>query len=485
MSQIFPIRDLETAFDIEIATSPEMMDAQDLWRSMFFSKAPWNNHKIVSKRTASQIANEFARVTTVEFTSEVSGSPRAEWLNTQYQKLIENTNFHIMASKLNAGGELILKPFKNNKNGITWAVIENNCYFPVRYNSEDELMEFYTIKNLVKNNKYYTLVEHNNYDEMTNTFEIVYYAFESNSSTMLGKEIQLSSVPEWAELQDKYVYGNVSPWFIFVKTPFQNDVEQSSRNGVSVYSKAVDAIRKLDELEELTDHEFEAGRLIQHISQDMILDNRKSLDTDKFFIVDGNGMPNEGYIKTYNPTPRIDEYSQREQRLNRDIEFLCQMSYGILSDVNVQARTATEVNKSMFRFFSANKAMQNTWQTVFERAVKIMDEMAIIYFDNSILTNNEFQSRISESKRKKLKITSQGEYQISFFWDDSIISSKEEQEAAYDAELKRLMLALADGIVTHAEVRAFIIENSNYFSKLTPEMIELAGEGLADIGGDE
>lgn len=404
VSNLFPKKDIEQALGIKIATSLEMLQAQELWRQMFYGRAPWNNDKVKSKRTASAIAAEFARVCTVEFESKITGSPRADWLNKQYQPFIEHTAFQIMAGQLAAGGELILKPSVNMNNGITTVIIENNKYFPVRYNNDDELMEFITKRNLMKDEKYYTLLEHNNYDEFKRRFEISYYAFKSDNPDTLGIRVPLSSVGEWADLNDIYPYQNVRPWFVHIKTPVQNDVEQSQRNGVSVYSKAVDAVRELDELAELTNHEFKAGRLRQNVSIDMVTKDERGnykVDSDLFLVFENQSNPPKQYIDTYNPPPRIDAYSAREQRLHREIEFLCQMSYGMLSDMQAQDKTATEVKFSKERFYNVNLSMQKTWQQAFDDLIAIWDEMATVY-----------------------NLAPQGVYEVSYSWGDSILADR-------------------------------------------------------------
>lgn len=460
LKNMFPKADIEQALQVKIATSPEMLQAQELWRNMFYGKAPWNTNKVKSKRTASAIAAEFARVCTVEFESEITGSPRADWLNEQYQPFIEHTAFQIMAGQLAAGGELILKPAINMNNGITTAIVENNCYYPVRYNNDDELMEFVTKRSLTKGEKYYTLLEHNNYDETKRRFEVSYYAFKSDNPNTLGNPVLLSSVEEWANLNANYPYQNVRPWFVHIKTPIQNDVEQSDRNGVSVYSKAVDLIQELDELGELTTHEFKAGRLKQNISSDMLKKDKHGnyiIDKDMFMVLEGTGKPDSSFIDTYNPDPRQDAYKDRKNELLKEIEDNCQFSRGILSDVNFQAKTATEVEKSQQRFFIANRGMQLAWQDAFEELAAIWDEMATVY-----------------------NLAPQGNYDMSFFWDDSIISSEEEKEAAYNAELQRQMQALSAGLIKPEVVTAFMYENSNYLSKITVEQIKKAMEAIGN-----
>ena len=62
----------------------------------------------------------------------------------------------------------------------------------------------------------------------------------------LGKEVPLSAVPEWANLEEAVTILHVKkPLFAYFKIPNANNVDDSSPLGVSVYSRAVDDIKKL------------------------------------------------------------------------------------------------------------------------------------------------------------------------------------------------------------------------------------------------
>lgn len=431
-NNLFSKKDIEQALSIEVATSLVMLRAQEQWRLMYYGMAAWNNEKTPSKRTAAAIASEYARVAVVEFKSEITGSPRAVFLDTQYQKLINKIRFPRVVSQLAAGGELILKPTVNAVGGITIKVVENNQYVPIRYNDEDKLLEFATTQTIQRKTMFYTLVELNSYDEVKRKFTIIYTAYQASSPRTLGVKVSLSTIPEWAHLLDNYKFLDVNPWFVHLKIPLENDVEQSSRNGVSVYSKAVNSIKELDELGELTTHEFKAGRLKQIISSDlldpatMLDDGSYNINHDLFQVINGHGGDTSPAFKeTYNPTPRVEYYHQRKQELHREIEFLCQLSYGILSDAQAQDKTATEVKFSKERFYSANMATQEVLQEGLNETIEIMDEMATVY-----------------------NLAPQGIYEASYNWGDSIMADRQAEG------MERLQWQAA-GVLSAEENRAW------------------------------
>lgn len=476
---IIGVKSIEQAMGVTIATSEAMRQNFELWRNMWFGNAPWNSEKVPSRRTAAQIAGEYGRVTTVEHESEVTGGPRAEWLNEQYQTFVEQ--LQNVVSMLAAGGELIWKPWPNNKNGITVTVYENNQYEPVRYNTDGELLRFITQRNEVKirgeRRIYYTLLEDNDYNEANRTFTIRYEVFRSDTPNTLGVPATLAEVEEWAHLEyiDKhgnirhdYPFVGVSPWFVHIKMPMQNDVEQSNRNGVSIYSKAVEKIREYDEQGEWIRHEFEAGRLKQNASLDLFRKDEYGnpiMDSDVYQVFDAKNLDgNDNFIATYSPTLRIDSSTAREQRLLREIEFQCQMSYGILSDPQTQALTATEIEASRERFGSAIRSIQGITEDALRQLVSIFDEMATAYTDWSIPA---------------------GEYDMSFWWDDSVIESQKEKDERVNMAFAQLLQMKSAGLIKDQVITAFMVENSDYLSKLTEEQMTAALEWMPANSGED
>lgn len=78
-------------------------------------------------------------------------------------------------------------------------------------------------------------------------YEIQNRAFKSNSSKSLGKKIELHDVPEWSSIEEAVHIMNVEkPLFAYLKTPFNNTIDYSSPEGVSIFSNALMELRDLD-----------------------------------------------------------------------------------------------------------------------------------------------------------------------------------------------------------------------------------------------
>lgn len=100
---------VEEALKVKTAVSFEMEAAMNLWLKIFTNNAPWLNEDVRSLQLGASIAEEFARLTTLEMKSEITGSVRADFINEYYQKVLEDLKSHL--ALYNAVGGGYLKPF--------------------------------------------------------------------------------------------------------------------------------------------------------------------------------------------------------------------------------------------------------------------------------------------------------------------------------------------------------------------------------------
>lgn len=81
---------IEEALKTKTAVSDVMDKAMELWMQIYTNNAPWLNEEVTSLNLGASISEEFARLTTLEMKSEVTGSKRADYIAEQYKKVKEN-----------------------------------------------------------------------------------------------------------------------------------------------------------------------------------------------------------------------------------------------------------------------------------------------------------------------------------------------------------------------------------------------------------
>ena len=107
------------------------------------------------------------------------------------------------------------------------------------------------------------------------------------------------------------------------------------------------------------------------------------------------------------------------------IEFLCGLAYGTFSEPTETDKTATEVKQSKQRSFSTVTDVQKALEKALRNLAYCFDAMATLY-----------------------ELAPEGEYDMSFDWDDSIIVDRE-------VEFARLMSMASAGMIRNEYVVAW------------------------------
>lgn len=448
VNAMFSGKTIEEAFDVELAISEQMIIAQQLWREMIKGVADWNDESNPSLQIASSICTEVARSVTVEFESEMSGSVRADYLNEQYQRVVDNSRLNI--EKLCGGGEFIYKPFvKLDKVLVT--VVENGMYFPVNYDEQGELTRVLFGERIKKDDKYYVLFEDHDWNEANQTYEIRYKAFVSEDGFKLNTEIAPSSVEFWKDVKDLKFLNIDQPLFVVVKMPQQNTVDLEAPQGVAIFSKAVELIKQADRQFGRTVWEFEGGELSINASIDLFKKDKKS---NQLVFPEGKDRlyktydiePDKFVLDVFNPTYRDTSLYNGLDKILKKIEFVCQLSYGTLSDPNSVEKTATEIKSSKQRFYSLVTDIQKTYQLALEKLGKSMDILTTLY-----------------------KLAPVGEYEQSYSFDDSILADRQ-------TEFEERVQLLGSGVMNDWEMRMWYFGETEEEAKknlpTTDEMLE-------------
>lgn len=492
-------RTIEQTLHVTPIMSSQMEHAIELWNDMYKGQAPWIKEptatdpvRIVSLGLPSLIASEKARTALLEFQSEittptkevekvnpnytdpepdeygnlipsiepktivedkpVTSTDRAEYLNTQYEKLKKQLRKQVEYGI--AKGGLVIKPYlvankiektdkeKGVKAGDTdWQMefdfIQADSFYPLAFDASGQITEAAFIQTQVEKDVVFRRLEYHKWKN--NTVTIINKAFKSTNNSNqgdmsgldLGQEVPLSSVASWSTLQETVTIKNIQkPLFAYFKMPEANTVDTTSPLGVSGYSRAVNLIKDADMQYSRLLWEYEAGEMAIDIDRDAMS-----------FKEDGKGghytVPNQmqarlfrtvdlGESDTYQPfapTLRDTAFIQGLNTILMRIEDITGLSRGTLSDAASEARTATELKILKQRSYQTNADIQQALEDTLKDVVYIMNAYCDLY-----------------------EITKAGEYDVSFEWDDSIIVD-------VDVELGKQMTLLQNGLTSKKEVR--------------------------------
>lgn len=493
-------RTIEQTLHVTPAISSDMENSIELWSAMYKNQAPWlheptyeDTSRVVSLGLPSLIASEKARTALLEFNSEITtpteekevenpdyeepqedewgnlipsmqpktiieetpktDTARAEYLNEQYKKLkkVLRTNIEYGIAK----GGLIIKPYvvidktqvpdKKSKNStdetaqIEFDFIQAEAFYPMAFDASGRITEAAFIQTKSEKSVIYRRLEYHKWQG--NTVQVVNRAFKSvnnslattgNSGLDLGHEIPLTEVPEWKDLPPSTKIGPVKkPLFAYFKMPEANTVDPTSPLGVSGFSRAVQLIKDADTQYSRLLWEYEGGEMAIDIDRDALNTQQGSdgkthttmnkLQNRLYRFVD---LSTEGNTyEPYAPTLRDANYMAGLNAILMRIEDATGLSRGTISDASQEAKTATELKILKQRSYQTNADIQKAIEDALKDVIYIMNVYCDLY-----------------------QITKDGEYDVNFEWDDSIIVD-------VDTELGKRMTLMQNGLTSKIETR--------------------------------
>lgn len=496
-------RTIQNELHVTYAISPQMERAIQDWSLLYKNKAPWLHEptdddptRVVSLGLPALIASEKARTALLELESEINApttqveienpdypgetryaedlngekvpiprslppktiteertvgdTKRAEFLDEQYKKLKKQLRKqieygiakgglvikpYVVITTMNSGEEIEAESTVNTE--IEFDFIQADSFYPLAFNASGAITEAAFIQSKIEKNVVYRRLEYHKWEN--NVVTVINKAYRSNNIVNntdldrvdLGEEISLKEVPEWSELDERTEIKNVlKPLFAYFKMPEANTIDTTSPLGVSGFSRAVNLIKDADMQYSRLLWEYEGGELAIDIDRD-------ALKTT----TDNNGIPHtrsnklqdrlyrrvdlgtEDTYQPFAPTLRDGNYIEGLNTILMRIEDVCGISRGTLSDSADVARTATELKILKQRSYQTNAEIQKAIEDALRDTIYIMNVYATLY-----------------------EITPEGDYEVNFEWDDSIIVDVE-------TELDKRLTLMQHGLTSKLENR--------------------------------
>lgn len=458
LNKMFATKDIKSALNLSIDTiSNDMQDNIDIWRKMYKNKSPWIDAEagIYSLNLAKQICKELQQQVLSELKTHI-GEPgiqdeeldedkqqedvidtRAKYLNNIYNKRFLQQLPNAVEKGLALGG-MIIKPYFSN-NTVYYDYCYQGEFYPIAFDDDGNIIDIAFYDSFTADNYIYTKIERQRFDSITHTILVTNKAFKAKmidkddeTEQDLGNEIPLTSVDKWANLSPEVPIENVEkPLYGYFKVPTANNIDLNSPLGVSIFSPAIDLIRKADEQFSRLDWEYNGGQLAIDIDPSAIQYSKDYFGTSiKMDECQKRLYRNVdlGVDNTYNawaPGLRDANYINGLNAYLCKIEDIIGLARGTLSQINTEARTATEIKILKQRTYITVTAIQEA----LGKAVK-----DIVYATNVLVD--------------LYNLAPQGDYDTVIEWQDSILTDTE-------TELQQMLNLKREGIISKAEIRAW------------------------------
>ena len=137
-NKLTPKNNIEKQLHVSIATSVVMERAIELWSQMYCNNPPWRGGKadVIPLNLPAAIAEEMARLILTEFSIEVSGSARGDYINQQIKDNFTSLSDHV--ELYCAKGGICLKPYVSGQT-INIDFTQADRFFPTAYTSSKEI----------------------------------------------------------------------------------------------------------------------------------------------------------------------------------------------------------------------------------------------------------------------------------------------------------------------------------------------------------
>ena len=442
---LFPQAAAEREFGVSPAVSMTMEKYIALWYAMMVNTPPWQDCNVKAVGLPAAICREVTRPTLVEFTANITGSQRADYLNDGFQLAKENFG-KALELGLALGG-VALKPYIYGDKllvDMTGAA----GFQPTKFEPTGRCIGgVFRDKPVKVNGKYYVRLE--SHDLTGTTYTIKNKAYYSDSTGSVGAAAPLDVVPEWADIQEEVTIQNMDgPLFAYFKPPIANTADANSLCGMSIYGDAatVELIKQADEQWERLRWEFKSGE------RKVLMDgNTSTADMfDKRLFEIGAFTSDGDFYQFLNPELRNDAVYKGFQDVLRRIEFNVGLSYGDISDPQTVEKTATEIRSSKQRKYVLISSIQTALEHTFDTLIYAMDVYATLY-----------------------GLAAVGDYEVTYDWGDSILDDQETK----DKEFARDLQLLSAGIVNDWELRAkYMNEDEETAKAALPKMQDVVTE---------
>lgn len=464
--KVTPYKSIAAVENIETPLSNEMALALETWYKMYRNDAPWltnngvdrdpNEISVYSLNLPAFICSEFARQIMLEMKWSITGkqgkdgeateNPRSEYLKTEFEKLI--TSLRAKLEQGCAAGGMVIKPYPKGGH-IHFDFCADWSLYPVAFDDDGNLLDVIFRDMLIDGKTIYTRLERHRLERDGDdaNVTITQRAFKSTVKDVIGVEIPLAEVSQWAELEPEVtvqaIDGHLFGWY---RSPIANSVDPDCPLGASLFDKAKWLIRDADEQYSRIKWEYEGTTLAVDVDPMALRPTQRTdggMEMPKLNqrLFRGVDLGSDGNYSIFSPGIRDASLFNGLNNILMRIEDLCGFSRGTISDPNTQARTATELKIQQQRSYATIADNQTALERCLKDVIRVMDKYADLY-----------------------DLAPKGDYEVSFEWDDSIITDSSQQLS------ERLTLMNA-GVISPEEIRAW------YFGE-TPAQAKKAIEEL-------
>ncbi len=359
------IYDFERAFGAADQTGDPMRLAIADWFDIYYASTPSQTEN-PHQRIAYTVVSKLSKAVFGEYKVKADDPCLRRWLRGLDAVRSKAVQLALI------GGECYLKPCPT-ASGFDFTLIPRNNLLIFGRDLKGEPTDVGTVEQYRQDGYYYSLLERRTLDSR-GYLTMENHLYRSKNPDSLGSEVSLALYPQ--PLAEKFTYQSPvdSVGILRMETPMVNCVDGSAE-GVSVYAPVTELIRSINENEAQLAGEFRRGQSRILVSGDLL--DEGQLRDDVFVALDED--PQNIGMTVFSPQLREQSYLARKQEYLRNVESITGLKRGMLSDANMDERTATEIAASNADFNLSVMELQTMWQRTVEKTVALCRWLAEVY----------------------------------------------------------------------------------------------------------
>ena len=359
------ILDYQQAFGAVDKTTQAMRQAMERWKQLYYQQVA-TDERDPCQRIAYTVVSKIERGVFAEYTAVAEDPVAAGWLQA-----LEKEKEQALQMVL-SGGECCIKPYPV-AGGFGFTLIPRENMLVFARDQKGNPIDVGTAQRCTVGKHYFTLLERRYLQNQQLVMENRLYRASQPES--LGSEVPLSSCPVFGALPQKARYPMDHLGLVRLKSPVPNCVD-GSPDGVAVFAPAEQLIEQIDRNEAQLSGEFDRGQSRIFLSRDL-LDRDKNLKENLFVGLDED--PEQVGITIFAPQLRQTAFLERKQEYLRNAETILGLKRGMLSEVNMDQRTATEIAASQADFSLTVAQFQQLWQQAVGNVMALCHQLAGLY----------------------------------------------------------------------------------------------------------
>ena len=229
----------EKIYDFTTPISDDMEKVISDCARVYGNKPKWmyGEDAVNTVNVAKIICTETARLIKLGLDVQITGSSRAEWLQSQIDTLFSDNKLRTYIEYCMAYGTLAFKP-----NGESVDIFKPNEFVITKqHNGVVEGIVFFYDDNV--DDVYYTRLER--HEMIDGRVYVTNKAFEGSEKYDCRKQIPLESVEIWADIEEEWDY-ECEALFSILKVADANNIDTTSPLGLPLFANALEEVKDFD-----------------------------------------------------------------------------------------------------------------------------------------------------------------------------------------------------------------------------------------------